>query len=75
MATVVNHGAKSATPILSVLAAPFAAIGRFLVVLAEAQPRMRALQKLNEMTDAELADQGLTREGEVRRIMGVSGVV
>ncbi|SNT71577.1 hypothetical protein [Paracoccus seriniphilus] len=75
MATVLTHGAKSAAPVLSVLATPFVAIGRFLVTLAEAQPRMVALQKLSDTSDEELAARGVTRDGEMRRIMGVTGVV
>lgn len=75
MATVVNHDVKTSTSVLSVLAMPFAAVGRFLITLAEAQPRLRELNKLSETSDEALAARGLTREGEMRRIMGISGVV
>ena len=33
----------------------------------------QALERLNRVSDAELAARGLTRDGEIRRIMGVSG--
>lgn len=53
------------------LAAPFVGIGRFLVTMAEASPRMRQLNKLARMSDADLQKRGLTREDEIRRILGV----
>lgn len=55
------------------LLAPFAAIGRFLVLLAEVNPKIRAFDRLSRISDAELAARGLTREGEIRRIMGAGG--
>ncbi|RNF33849.1 DUF1127 domain-containing protein [Paracoccus methylarcula] len=58
--------------ILNALAAPFTAIGRFLVLLAEANPRMRELDRLSRVSDEDLAAKGLTRDGEIRRIMGVN---
>lgn len=54
----------------SALLAPFRAIGRFMVMLAEASPQMRALSRLSEISDEELAAKGLTRDGEIRRILG-----
>ena len=56
-----------------ILIAPFAAVGRFLVLLAEANPKMRELDRLSLKSDEQLAARGLTREGEIRRIMGVAG--
>lgn len=58
-----------ATPVtkLSFLA-PFAAIGRGLVWLAENNTRMRQVEKLNNMSDEALAEQGLKREDIVRHI-------
>lgn len=58
--------------ILGALAAPFVAIGRFMVLLAEANPKMRELNRLSQFTDEELVSKGLTREAEIRRIMGVN---
>ncbi|QIR85061.1 hypothetical protein [Paracoccus sp. AK26] len=57
------------------LAAPFLAIGRFLVLIAEASPKVRQLERLNAQSDAQLAARGLTRDGEVRRILGISAAV
>lgn len=48
----------------------FKATGRFLVWLSEANPRMAALTRLSETSDEALSARGLTRDGEVRRIMG-----
>jgi uncharacterized protein YjiS (DUF1127 family) len=58
--------------VLKLAAAPFRAIGRFLVMLAETGPRMEAIRHLNAMSDTELQAKGLTRDGEVRRIFGGS---
>ncbi|MDQ1898900.1 hypothetical protein RAH32_00370 [Paracoccus sp. WLY502] len=57
------------------MATPFAAIGRFLVLIAEAVPHAREIERLNQLSDAQLAARGLTREGEIRRIMGVSAAL
>ncbi|MBO9457245.1 DUF1127 domain-containing protein [Paracoccus sp. R12_1] len=57
------------------LAAPFIATGRFLVHLAESGPRMRALEHLHRISDEELAAHGLTREGEIRRILGINAAI
>lgn len=54
-----------------ILAAPFVAIGRFLVTVTEASPRLRQLERLSKMSDAELSKRGLNREDEIRRILGV----
>jgi hypothetical protein len=53
-------------------AAPFLAIWNGLVALAEAGPRMKQIERLNAMSDEQLAALGKTREGEVRRIFGAS---
>ncbi|MCT4332648.1 hypothetical protein MU516_07175 [Paracoccus sp. YLB-12] len=57
------------------LAAPFVATGRFLVQLAESGPRMRALERLHRTSDEDLKAHGLTREGEIRRILGISAAI
>lgn len=59
----------------SLLAAPFRAIWNFMILLADASPRMRALQKLSQISDKELARRGLTRDGEMRRILGASACI
>ena len=70
MATIATAGHKTAAFPTSALLAPFRAIGRFMVALAEASPQMRSLSKLSQMSDEELTAKGVTREGEVRRILG-----
>lgn len=57
------------------LAAPFAAVGRFLVTIAESVPQARELERLSGLSDGQLAARGLTREGEIRRILGASAVL
>ncbi len=47
-------------------------VGQLLVAIGEAGPRMAQIRKLNETTDEELAERGLTRAGEVHRIFGAS---
>ncbi|MGN7869878.1 hypothetical protein [Paracoccus sp. 22332] len=59
----------------AVLTTPLAAIGRFLVLIAESSSRYRALERLRLVSDAQLAARGLTRDGEIRRIMGVSAIL
>ncbi|SET62530.1 DUF1127 domain-containing protein [Paracoccus homiensis] len=58
-----------------ILAAPFVATFRFLVLLAEASPTMRQLNQLSQTSDEELAKRGVSREDEVRRIMGVNSAL
>lgn len=50
--------------------APFRVIGNLMVAAAETGPIMKEVNKLNALTDADLAAKGLTREGEIRRIFG-----
>ncbi len=57
------------------LCTPFVAAFRFLARLADASPTMRQLQRLNQMSDEELAAPGLTRDEALRRIIGLSGTL
>jgi hypothetical protein len=41
-----------------------------LVAIAEARPEVQAINRLNAVSDEELAARGVTRAGEVRRILG-----
>lgn len=50
------------------LARPFVATFNVLVAMAEAHPRMAQINRLNALSDAELAARGTTRADEVRRI-------
>ncbi|EYD70453.1 hypothetical protein [Limimaricola hongkongensis] len=63
--------AQTATrSIAATLIAPFAAIGRGLVALAETGPRMQQVRRLNEMSDEDLEALGTTRAEMVRKIFG-----
>ncbi|WP_282602166.1 DUF1127 domain-containing protein [Paracoccus sp. PARArs4] len=70
MATIVSANGKANEFNAAMLLAPFRALGRAMVALAEASPQMRALDRLSRLDDEDLAARGLTREGEVRRILG-----
>ncbi|SMX34261.1 DUF1127 domain-containing protein [Actibacterium lipolyticum] len=50
------------------LTAPFVAFGRAIVRLAEANPRMRQIEELNNTTDEQLAERGVSRDDVVRHI-------
>ncbi|MTE01349.1 DUF1127 domain-containing protein [Paracoccus sp. YIM 132242] len=57
------------------LAAPFVAFGNIAILIARASPRVRAIERLNGISDAELARRGLTRDGEIRRILGAAAAI
>jgi uncharacterized protein YjiS (DUF1127 family) len=44
------------------------AIGRVMVAMSESNARMQAVQRLNEMSDAQLAERGLKREDIVHHV-------
>ncbi|MCE8009224.1 DUF1127 domain-containing protein [Aestuariivita sp.] len=48
----------------------FQSIGNTLVMIAQANSRVRRVETLNAMSDAELAKQGLKREDIVRHVFG-----
>ncbi|MEX0282387.1 MAG: DUF1127 domain-containing protein [Arenibacterium sp.] len=48
--------------------APLRAFGTFLVRLSEANVRVREMERLSALSDAELAKTGLTREDTVRHV-------
>ena len=68
MATITALGHSR---LLELVTAPFRAIGSFLLLLAETGPRIRAVERLNRMSDEELAARGTTRAAEVQRIFAV----
>lgn len=70
--TMISAPVAPARSVSSVLSAPFRAIWGALIAMAEAGPKMQALTRLSETSDAELAAKGRTREGEIRRILGAS---
>ena len=75
MATIASAYRKSPGWSTAILMAPLRGVSRFMVMLAEANAQMRALEQLNQLSDRALSAKGLTREGEIRRIMGVSATL
>ena len=61
----------SARSLGHILAAPFVGFARLMAVLADAHARMGQAERLSDKTDAQLAAAGKTRDGELRRILGV----
>jgi len=55
-------------PLLSILLAPFRAIGRFLILIAESNQRVQAVETLSAMSDEELAKRGFKREDIVHHV-------
>lgn len=51
------------------LSAPFRAIGRFLIMVAESNSLAREIEKLNAMSDEELASRGVTREEAAQTLL------
>lgn len=54
--------------LLRLLTAPFRAFLDALVMAAELNPRLHEIRKLQAMSDAELAQRGLTRDGIVQHV-------
>jgi uncharacterized protein YjiS (DUF1127 family) len=75
MATIASAYRTSPGHLSAILVAPLRLVSRFIIMLAEANAQMRALNQLNQQSDHALSAKGLTREGEIRRIMGVSGTL
>ena len=50
------------------IAAPFLAFGRMLLKVAEANSRFEQVQRLQSLSDEDLAARGLTRDGIVRHV-------
>ncbi|MDM7458290.1 MAG: DUF1127 domain-containing protein [Paracoccus sp. (in: a-proteobacteria)] len=75
MASVTTNTNRNRSLSAAVLLAPFKAVARVMVALAEASPQMRALSRLSETSDEELAARGLTRDGEIRRILGGASAI
>ncbi|MEJ6479579.1 MAG: DUF1127 domain-containing protein [Octadecabacter sp.] len=51
---------------------PFKAVFNGMITLAESDSRLKAVRKLQEISDEELATLGLDRQVEIRRIFGAS---
>ncbi|MBT0956421.1 DUF1127 domain-containing protein [Alphaproteobacteria bacterium KMM 3653] len=56
------------TPLLSVLAVPFRAVGNFFMAVAEASSLHHRVEKLSALSDEELAAKGLAREDIVSHV-------
>jgi hypothetical protein len=54
---------------MSIISNPVAGLWQRLVLLAEARPEMRAINRLSALSDADLTARGLTRADEARRIL------
>ena len=54
--------------LLGRLAAPFRAAFGALVTVAEASPRLREIERLQAMSDADLAARGLTRDRVIQHV-------
>ncbi|MBP1807472.1 DUF1127 domain-containing protein [Rubellimicrobium aerolatum] len=65
-----HHHALSHT-----LAAPFRALWSALLLIAEAKGCMAEVERLNRLSDADLAARGTSREEQVRRIFGVRAAI
>ncbi|MEX5578392.1 hypothetical protein [Pseudophaeobacter sp. A-200-2] len=70
MAYAAQHTTASASgkSVLAILAAPFVAFGRVMIALGEANTRSQKVQRLMAMSDAELAERGLTRDKIVHHV-------
>jgi len=55
-------------PLVAAIAAPFRAFGRFLIVMAENNGRVKEVQYLSSLSDAQLAARGLKREDIARHV-------
>ncbi|WP_323778970.1 DUF1127 domain-containing protein [Leisingera sp.] len=64
----ISHIITARPEVTAILRRCFAAAGNALVAIAEADSRMRAVRQLNAMSDEELAERGLKRDGIVRHI-------
>ena len=51
---------------------PFKAVFNGMIFMAEADSRLKAVRKLQKISDEELAALGLDRQVEIRRIFGAS---
>lgn len=61
--------------LLEMVLAPFHAVGRGLIWMAENNSKMDAVQRLSKLSDEDLAARGLNRADEVRRIFASAGAL
>lgn len=75
MATIASTYHKPSGFSATALLAPFHAVGRFMVIVAESSSQARALHQLDRLSDHDLSAKGLTRGGEIRRIFGAAATI
>ena len=68
MAHVTITGSQSDHGFISILSAPFRAIGRFYEHMMNSNPRARQAEFLMSLDDEQLAKRGLRREDIVRHV-------
>ncbi len=74
MADISTHTAYSDAPARgwtqTIISAPMAAlrsVGRFFVLLAETNSRVKAIEHLNTLSDAQLAERGIKKREDIAR--------
>ena len=65
-----SHLISTGELLVELVVIPFRAIGNAVIAMAERHPRYKAVEKLNAMSDEQLAEKGLTRVEAVRQILG-----
>ncbi|WP_372884522.1 DUF1127 domain-containing protein [Shimia sp.] len=63
-----THSLPHHSPILHIISAPFRAIMQAMIAHAEADPRLKQIERLNALSDAELTKRGLERDDIVRYV-------
>ena len=65
-----SHLISNRELIVELFATPLRAIGNGIIAMVERNPRFGAIERLNEISDEELAAKGVTRVDAVRQILG-----
>ncbi len=68
-------GHISVSSALHFLTAPFRFLGRGLVLLAESNQRVQAIERLLAVSDEQLKARGTSRDVELQRILAGSGAI
>lgn len=68
MAHITSDTGHFPESVLHILGKPFKAIGNFMVSIMENNSRLKRVERLSQMSDAELAKRGLKREDIVRHV-------
>jgi len=66
--TTLSQGSEIAHSVLNGIKAFFRTVGGALISVAEANQRVHAVERLNQKSDAELAQLGIRREDIVRYV-------